>query len=213
MSDVTPQPGASGEGAFGGGRLPGQGAPGLPAGDPAAAASPGPDEPPAPTGVDLARVALRAAKEEARARGALVQQKRQARRGGLRSGARADGRDPVPLSSAINRLIADQAWETPAAVGGVMGRWPQIVGEDLAHHCEPLSYDEAPDQRVLTVQCDSTAWATQVRLLAPQLLARLNADLGQGTVQRIKVLGPHAPARRFGPLRAPGSVGPRDTYG
>ncbi|MGW0958150.1 DUF721 domain-containing protein [Streptomyces gelaticus] len=167
-----------------------------------------------PSGVDLARVALRAAKEQARARGAAAQQKKQARRGGgLRSGARADGRDPLPLGSAINRLITERGWETPAAVGGVMGRWPQIVGEDLANHCVPLRYDEDPDERVLTVQCDSTAWATQLRLLAPQLVARLNADLGQGTVRFIKVLGPGVPQRRFGPLRAPGSTGPGDTYG
>ncbi|MDG4857443.1 DciA family protein, partial [Streptomyces sp. T-3] len=99
----------------------------------------------------------------------------------------------------------------PAAVGGVMGRWPQIVGEDLAKHCVPQKYDE--DERVLTVQCDSTAWATQLRLLAPQLVARLNQDLGQGTVKLIKVYGPQGPSRRFGPLRAPGSTGPGDTYG
>lgn len=166
------------------------------------------------SGVDLARVALRAAKEQARARGAAVQQKKQARRGGgLRSGARADGRDPLPLGAAINRLITERGWETPAAVGGVMGRWPQIVGEDLANHCVPLRYDEAPEERVLTVRCDSTAWATQLRLLAPQLVARLNADLGHGTVKLIKVLGPGGPQRRFGPLRAPGSTGPGDTYG
>ncbi len=43
---------------------------------------------PEPSGVDLARVALRAAKEQARARGAAAQQRTQARRGGgLRSGA------------------------------------------------------------------------------------------------------------------------------
>ncbi|GGT25293.1 UPF0232 protein [Streptomyces atratus] len=169
---------------------------------------------PEPSGVDLARVALRAAKEQARARGAAAQQKKQARRGGgLRSGARADGRDPLPLGAAINRLITERGWETPAAVGGVMGRWPQIVGEDLANHCAPLRYDEDPDERVLTVQCDSTAWATQLRLLAPQLVARLNADLGHGTVRLIKVLGPGGPQRRFGPLRAPGSTGPGDTYG
>jgi predicted nucleic acid-binding Zn ribbon protein len=166
------------------------------------------------SGVDLARVALRAAKEQARARGAAAQQKKQARRGGgLRSGARADGRDPLPLGAAINRLITERGWETPAAVGGVMGRWPQIVGEDLANHCVPLRYDEDPEERVLTVQCDSTAWATQLRLLAPQLVARLNADLGHGTVKLIKVLGPGGPQRRFGPLRAPGSTGPGDTYG
>ncbi|MFF6907488.1 DUF721 domain-containing protein [Streptomyces sp. NPDC012389] len=191
----------------GGARVPGaDGASGgTPAGGPA---------PPEVSGVDLARVALRAAKEQARARGAAAQQKRQARRGGgLRSGARSDGRDPQPLGSAINRLITERGWETPAAVGGVMGRWPQIVGDDLANHCVPLRYDEDPAARVLTVSCDSTAWATQLRLLAPQLVARLNADLGQGTVRMIKVVGPAGPERRYGPLRAPGSKGPGDTYG
>lgn len=166
---------------------------------------------PEPSGVDLARVALRAAKEQARARGAAAQQKKQARRGGLRSGARADGRDPLPLGAAINRLVTERGWEAPAAVGGVMGRWPQMVGPEVAQHCEPQRYDE--DARVLTVRCDSTAWATQLRLLAPQLVARLNADLGQGTVRLIKVLGPGGPPRRYGPLRSPGSTGPGDTYG
>ncbi|MBM7054639.1 MULTISPECIES: DciA family protein [Streptomyces] len=169
---------------------------------------------PEASGVDLARVALRAAKEQARARGAAAQQRKQARRGGgLRSGARSDGRDPQALGSAISRLITERGWETPAAVGGVMGRWPQIVGDDLAKHCVPLRYDEDPAARVLTVSCDSTAWATQLRLLAPQLVARLNADLGQGTVRMIKVVGPGGPERRYGPLRAPGSKGPGDTYG
>ncbi|AEW95477.1 MULTISPECIES: DUF721 domain-containing protein [Streptomycetaceae] len=172
---------------------------------------PSPTPTPAPTGVDLARVALRAAKEQARARGAAAQAKKQARRGGLRSGARADGRDPLPLGAAISRLITERGWEAPAAVGGVMGRWPQIVGEDLAKHCEPVGYDE--EAKVLTVRCDSTAWATQVRLLAAALVARLNADLGHGTVKLIKVLGPAGPPRSYGRLRAPGSSGPRDTYG
>jgi predicted nucleic acid-binding Zn ribbon protein len=173
--------------------------------------APGP-RPPEPSGVDLARVALRAAKEAARARGDAAQQKKQARRGGgLRSGARADGRDPMALGSAINRLITERGWEAPAAVGGVMGRWPQIVGEDVAKHCVPERYDE--DEHVLSVRCDSTAWATNLRLLAPTLVARLNEDLGHGTVKMIKVQGPGAPNRRYGPLRAPGSTGPGDTYG
>ncbi|MFG2132578.1 DUF721 domain-containing protein [Streptomyces sp. NPDC048751] len=165
-----------------------------------------------PSGVDLARVALRAAREQARARGDAAQQRKQARRGGgLRSGARADGRDPMALGAAINRLLTERGWEAPAAVGGVMGRWPEIVGEDVAKHCVPERYDE--DERVLVVRCDSTAWATNLRLLAPTLVARLNEDLGHGAVKQIKVLGPGGPARRYGPLRAPGSTGPGDTYG
>ncbi|WP_340377664.1 DciA family protein [Streptomyces sp. SS7] len=103
---------------------------------------------PEPSGVDLARVALRAAREQARARGDAAQQKKQVRRGaGLRSGARADGRDPMALGAAINRLLNERGWEAPAAVGGVMGRWPEIVGEDVAKHCVPERYDE--DERVL----------------------------------------------------------------
>lgn len=163
------------------------------------------------SGVDLARVALRAAREQARAKGAAAQDRQRARRGGLRSGARSDGRDPLPLGAAISRLITERGWETPAAVGGVMGRWPQIVGADVAKHCEPQRYDE--DDRTLIVRCDSTAWATQLRLMAPQLVARLNADLGHGTVRLIKVLGPGGPERSYGRLRAPGSRGPGDTYG
>lgn len=164
------------------------------------------------SGVDLARVALRAAREQARARGAAARQKRQARTGGgLRSGARRDGRDPLPLGAAIERLKTERGWEMPMAVGGVMGRWSELVGPDLARHCVPQSYDE--QARVLSVRCDSTAWATQVRLLAPQLVARLNADLGQGSVKLIRVRGPEAPDTRHGPLRAPGSRGPGDTYG
>ncbi|MEY9870849.1 putative nucleic acid-binding Zn ribbon protein [Streptacidiphilus sp. MAP12-33] len=170
------------------------------------------EETPELSGVDLARVALRAAREQARARGEATLQKKQARRTGLRSGARADGRDPQPLGSAISRLIAERGWEAPAAVGGVMGRWPEIVGRDIAAHCEPEHYDE--DERVLTVRCSSTAWATQLRLMAPQLLKNLNGGLGHGTVRLIKVQGPSTgPARYRGRLRAPGSKGPGDTWG
>ncbi|WP_427152503.1 DUF721 domain-containing protein [Streptomyces sp. TRM70308] len=154
---------------------------------------------PPPSGVDLARVALRAAKEQARARGEATRQKQQARRGGLRSGARRDGRDPLPLGAALERLTVERGWEMPMAVGGVMGRWEHIVGEKNAEHCRPERYDE--DSRVLTVRCDSTAWAAELRRLAPQLVRRLNDDLGQGTVTLIKVLAPGGGGPRYGPLR------------
>lgn len=157
---------------------------------------------PEPSGVDLARVALRAAKEQARARGDAAQQKKQARRGGgLRSGARADGRDPMALGAAINRLLTERGWETPAAVGGVMGRWPEIVGDAIATHCKPERYDE--EARELTVRCDSTAWATEIRLRAPQLVARLNEDLGHGSVRLIKVQGPGGPPAASAPCAPP----------
>jgi predicted nucleic acid-binding Zn ribbon protein len=94
-----------------------------------------------------------------------------------------------------------------AANGSVFGCWADIVGPVLAEHTRPDSF---PDGE-LAVTADSTAWATQVRLLAPQLVRQLAAELGDGTVRRVKVRGPEPPRSR-GAWRVPGGRGPRETY-
>ncbi|MGD0373641.1 MAG: DciA family protein [Streptosporangiaceae bacterium] len=116
--------------------------------------------------------------------------------------------DPQPLNSAIDGLIDEQGWRLAAATGSVFGRWAQIVGPELAAHTTPEGLADGE----LTVAADSTAWATQVRLLAAQLVRRLNAELGDGAVKRVKVRGPAAP-RQAGQWRVRGARGPRDTYG
>ncbi|WP_308405587.1 DUF721 domain-containing protein [Streptomyces tardus] len=156
------------------------------------------------SGLDLARVALQAARERAKERGADARQRRQVREGGgPRSGARRDGRDPLPLGVALERLKAERGWEMPMAVGGVAGRWAEIVGEKNAEHWQPDKYDE--ESRVLAVRCDEAAWATQLRHMAPDLVRRLNQELGRGTVRAIKVLPPGGGPRRYGSLRVPGT--------
>jgi predicted nucleic acid-binding Zn ribbon protein len=123
--------------------------------------------------------------------------------------AQPDRSDPQPLGAAINRLLDAEGWALAAATGSVFGRWPQIVGADLAAHTRPETLTDGE----LTVTADSTAWATQVRLLAAQLVRRLNAELGDGTVRRVKVRGPVTSTRKPGEWRVRGGRGPRDTYG
>ncbi|HYN75750.1 MAG TPA: DciA family protein [Candidatus Limnocylindria bacterium] len=165
-------------------------------------------------GVDLARSLLAQAKADARAKGRSGSgsgaRTAAARRSGAqtRSGAHPDDRDPQPLAATVRRLVAEHGWEDDVAVGGVVGRWPEIVGADVASHCTPEGWADG----VLTVRADSTAWATQVRLLAPQLLRRLAEELGRGTVTRVDVRGPGAPSWVRGPRSVKGR-GPRDTYG
>jgi predicted nucleic acid-binding Zn ribbon protein len=172
------------------------------------AAQPGPLSP-----AQRAREALARAKADARARGELPAA------GSARPPARGPGGqggrprrprrdDPQPLTMAIRGLIGDQGWQTEAAMGSVFGRWPQIVGADLAAHTRP---DRFTDGELLVI-ADSTAWATQVRLLAGTLVRRLNSELGEGTVTKVKVRGPEQP-RRPGEWRVRGGRGPRDTYG
>jgi predicted nucleic acid-binding Zn ribbon protein len=117
--------------------------------------------------------------------------------------------DPVPLGAAIGGLLDAEGWALAVATGSVFGRWTEIVGPGLAAHTTPEGLSDGE----LTVAADSTAWATQVRLLAAQLVLRLNRELGDGTVLRVRVHGPTAPGRRPGQWRVRGGRGPRDTYG
>ena len=188
-------------------------------------------DPRGPAGQDRARLAVEAlavAKADARARGDLPagfgrgsgpDQGDDAERPGVSAAAApaspgAAGRrrphreDPQSLSSAIGGLLDSHGWQQRAAMGSVFGRWAEIVGADLAAHTQPDSFADGE----LAVTADSTAWATQVRLLASQLVKRLNAELGDGSVRRVKVRGP-APPRQRGGWRVPGSKGPGDTYG
>jgi predicted nucleic acid-binding Zn ribbon protein len=112
------------------------------------------------------------------------------------------------LTAAIGGLLDSNGWQQQVAMGTVFGRWADIVGADLAAHTRPDSFADGE----LAVIADSTAWATQVRLLAPNLVRRLNEEVGQGAVRRVKVAGPRPPRQRGG-WRVPGSKGPGDTYG
>jgi predicted nucleic acid-binding Zn ribbon protein len=155
-------------------------------------------------GAAMAREKLAQAKADAAKRGQLP--RRAPRR---KAGPRSDASDPQLFGRAIADLLAERGWERSAAVGAVFGRWKDIVGSDLAAHTKPESFD---DGEVLIV-ADSTAWATQVRLLARTLVRRLNEELGDGAVTKVKVKGPQNAPRPSGGLRVTGSRGPGDTYG
>ena len=127
---------------------------------------------------------------------------------GRASGAHPDERDPQTIDVTLERLVADQGWSTDLRVHGVFARWSAIVGRDIAEHSKPESFADGR----LVVRADSTAWATQLTLLAGSLVRRLNDELGDETVRVIDVQGPRGPSWRKGRLRVKGR-GPRDTYG
>ena len=62
-----------------------------------------------------------------------------------------------------------------AALGTVFSRWEQLVGPAVARHTRPLRLEGG----TLVVAVDQPAWATQVRVLAPGILARLTERTGE----------------------------------
>ncbi|GAB3194789.1 DciA family protein [Nesterenkonia suensis] len=124
-----------------------------------------------------------------------------------RAGA-GDRRDPSLLGSVVDGLINTRGWSSPVAVGSVIARWDQLVGAQVAAHCRPERFENG----VVDVVCDSTAWATNLKLMQPQLMEMFTRELGRGIVTGLRIRGPQAPSWKKGrwSVRGPG---PRDTYG
>jgi predicted nucleic acid-binding Zn ribbon protein len=158
-----------------------------------------------PAGLGLARAIARATGRPRRRRRTQAGRPVEPRS----SGAGPDERDPKLLGTALERLVESKGWSTEISVHALLGRWPALVGPELAQHSRPEAYQDG----VVTVRTDSTAWASQLRMLAPNLVATLNRQLGDGTVTRVKVLGPDAPSWKRGRYSVRDGRGPRDTYG
>ncbi|MBB6627937.1 DUF721 domain-containing protein [Nocardioides sp. KIGAM211] len=167
-----------------------------------------PPEPHHDDGLDLARALTRSMA------GSTPMAKRRRTRPDTRirgrvSGAHPDDRDPQLLDLTVGRLVDDHGWELDLRVHGVFGRWAELVGAEVAQHCTPETFADGK----LVVRTDSTAWATQLKLLAPTVVRRLNEELGHGTIALIEVVGPHLPTWKKGPRSVRDGRGPRDTYG
>mgnify|MGYP001544453516 FL=1 len=123
--------------------------------------------------------------------------------------ARPNRDDPTSLAELLGEVVRDQGWEERLAAQRVFTDWPVIVGAEVAQHSQVIAFDDGE----VEVRTDSTAWATQLRLLAPRIVAKLNAEFGDGSVLRIVVRGPQAPSWKKGLRSVRGARGPRDTYG
>lgn len=118
------------------------------------------------------------------------------------------GRDPHGLGDIIDGLTAKMGWTSPLARSELIASWAAIVGDETAAHCTPVGIDEG----VLTVHCDSTAWATQLRLMRSQVTTTIAQRFPDAGIESVRFEGPNAPSWKRGPKSVPGR-GPRDTYG
>ena len=72
----------------------------------------------------------------------------------------SDHRDPGSMAEAFGALEHTMGWEMPLAQADLIGAWADIVGDDVALHTSPTGAEEG----VLEISCDSSAWATQLRI-------------------------------------------------
>ena len=159
---------------------------------------------------DLARSLLAAA----RRRSNRFKREREGESGSRRSRAGSDNsaseteyQGPQLLNESLAELIDARGWRKRVKDSDLFIKWSELVGSEIADHVQPITFADG----VLTVSAESTAWATQLRLIDQRIITAV----GQGgfEVRELRIKGPQAPSWRKGGWSVKGGRGPRDTYG
>jgi predicted nucleic acid-binding Zn ribbon protein len=91
---------------------------------------------------------------------------------------------PTPVGDSLEAFLARRGWTERLNAATAWNRWDDMVGGDLAQHCEPVRLAGG----TLVVRAESQVWATQLRYLLPQLRARVEEVLGAGSVREVRVV-------------------------
>ncbi|MFL9658712.1 DUF721 domain-containing protein [Streptomyces sp. PB17] len=160
-----------------------------------------------PSGVDLARQALVAAREAAKRNGATQTKKAKRRTGTV---VRRDGREPLGLGAAIGMMMTERGMVAPAVGGSVLAQFDDILAAtapELAGHVQAVGFDA--DTGRLDVAPDAPAYGTQLRWKAPKLITAANEEVSGANIRTVHVLAP-APAKA-GPVTAAAAPAPQPT--
>lgn len=98
--------------------------------------------------------------------------------------------DPIPLGESLTGVVrslrgpvaAKSPMSSAAALGGVFGRWDEVVGAVVAAHVQPVRLDGVR----LVVEVDDPAWATQLKFLESDLRVRL-AEVAGARIEHFDV--------------------------
>jgi predicted nucleic acid-binding Zn ribbon protein len=79
---------------------------------------------------------------------------------------------PTPLAEAIRGYFRRVGLARRIGQAGVVEEWATLVGPQIA---KVTAADSVTPDGILRVRVASAAWATELSLMTPQILARLNA--------------------------------------
>jgi predicted nucleic acid-binding Zn ribbon protein len=104
-------------------------------------------------------------------------------------------RAPRPLGAALAGLTDQLAPRT--TLGDVQRIWPSVVGPIVAKEATPTTEHGGS----LIIACRSSVWAQELDLMAPELVERLNAQLGAGRITTLRCVA--SPPRSWASSETP----------
>lgn len=106
---------------------------------------------------------------------------------GSRGRVKRPAADPMPLSEALTAWIAGSGLKRQLAFASVVEAWPDLVGPQIAKVTRALAITS---EATLLVRVATHAWATELTLMTPRILTRINGSRKE-RVERIRwTVGP-----------------------
>ena len=91
-------------------------------------------------------------------------------------------KSPTPLAEALTSYFKQAGLTKRVQQAGIIEEWAELVGPQIARVTQP---DSITPDGVLRVRVATAAWANELSLMSPRILARLNAGRS-GRVKEIR---------------------------
>ena len=106
------------------------------------------------------------------------------RRGRWARGVPGEPAEPTPLGEALAAVGSDLGLADPVLIGVLNDRWADIVGPGIAPNARLRSLRGS----TLTIAVETGAWATQLRYLESEIVARIAAIVGNDVIDDVRVV-------------------------
>lgn len=80
---------------------------------------------------------------------------------------------PAPLAELVGAYLGKRGLAERLDLAGAVERWAEVVGERVAASAQA---EAVTADGILWVRVKSSAWANELNLMAPRILATLNGD-------------------------------------
>jgi predicted nucleic acid-binding Zn ribbon protein len=99
-----------------------------------------------------------------------------------RKATTTDRRKPEALGDAVSKYLKQSTVGKRVEAASVVSDWPKLVGREIAKVTEP---QHVTRDGVLFVAVKTNSWMSELSLLEPELLKKINAAEGRAKVKKI----------------------------
>lgn len=87
------------------------------------------------------------------------------------------------MKTLLSDLIESKGWSDKIDEGRLPDIWDEVVGGYIAKASKVRKFENG----VLFISTDSSTWRSEIKLMAPMLIEKLNEKIGKNLIKELKV--------------------------